>query len=597
MKNARILIVVVLTAIVVAYTVPDIVLPWFPWANYGMTVSLTGERTATVRSVDPNGPAAKAGIHGGDTIDLTAMSLADRVAARRPYNAARAGARATFEIVRGRRLEPVTLAAVPHPRTLADNIADLLQVSSQAAFPIIAAILVLLRPNALTWAFFLYGLTTSVGALISVVYVPLPIAMLELAWNGVAGDAGAVAIIGTAAFIVFALRFPSNVIHGWKARAERIVLFLSVPALMASIYVNIGSWWFAPGSFALAKVLAWVVVAGACFGALAFIATVVSATPQERPRVMWVVIGFIIGYGGFRIGQLLHYVLYNDPIWLNDALFTLNVLVPITVTYAILKHRVIDVRFFLNRALVYGILTTVGVGLLALLDWAVAMRLATFGIIVEAAGALALGIAIQKLHGNIDALVDRYVFRSMHEAEKHLQRVADAMMYAPSLAAVDALLVAESAHALALSSAAVFRRTARSFERESAVGWSDLEARELGLDDPLVLDLQAQRAGIRGGRFLTERSDLPLGAAAPALAVPICVREQMTGFVLFGAHLNASDIDPNEEQILSDFVKRAATAYDHVWSVERAAENDRMRIELDFVRGVLKGVPSLETPS
>jgi hypothetical protein len=276
------------------------------------------------------------------------------------------------------------------------------------------------------------------------------------------------------------------------------------------------------------------------------------------------------------------------PIWANNLLQMLNVLVPITVMYAILKHRVIDVRFFLNRALVYGILTTIGVGLLVLLDWAVAKRLESFGIIVEVAGALVLGVGIQRLHGFVDALVDRYVFRSVHEAEKHLERVADAMVYAESLGAIDKLLVEESTRALRLQSAAVFRRDGGAFAREAAVGWRDGTTTNIAADDPLALDLQAQKHGVGAGPFLANRRDFPPDNAAPAFAAPICIRERMIGFALFGAHLNASDIDPNEQQILERFVARAAIAYDHVWSLERAAENARMRIELDFLRDLVQ---------
>jgi hypothetical protein len=574
----------VLAAIAIAYSAPDLALPWHPWANYGMEFAATGDRTAEIRSVSPGGPAARAGIRAGDTVDLAAMSFADRRSRSVPYNAELAGARATFQIAHGKSNRAVTLVAVPYPRTLADNVADVLQVFSECAFPVLAAFLLLLRPGILTWAFFIYALSTAGGAILLDTYVPTAVQLLEDAW------VSAVDVAGVAAFIIFALRFPSNVTRGWKASAERLVLYIAIPLLMINLYASLGGAWLAPGTFAAGNAATFTINAGYVIGAAAFIATLLQATAQERPRVIWVILGFLIGYGGFRILLLIHY-LTVVPIWLNDALLTLNVFVPITVMYAILKHRVIDVRFFLNRALVYGILTTIGIGLLALLDWAVARRLESFGLVVEAAGALLLGVGIQRLHSFVDAVVDRYVFRSVHEAEKHLARVAEAMMYAQSLPALDKLLVEESARALRLRSAAVFRREDRAFRREAAVGWSGVESEAFGIDDPLVLDLQAQKTGVARSPFLASRDDLPQGAAAPAFAVPIRIREQMTGFALFGAHVNASDIDPNEQQILQTFIARATIAYDHVSNLERAADNERMRIELDFLRGLVKPLP------
>ncbi len=578
----RTVVVIALTAIALAYTAPDLLLPWHPWANYGMTDTPATPTTAVVTTVTLGGPAESAGIHVGDTIDLAAMPFEDRRSVFTSYNVERPGTRATFEIVRGRTLHSVTLVAGPHARTLADNITDVAQILTLCAFPIIAMFLLLARPGILTWAFFIYALAVANGSTLEQSYMPTSLQLLSYAWSA------AFQIAGLAAFIIFALRFPSNSVAGWKRTVERVVLYVAVPLLAANLYWGVGEEFLAPGAITVGIVVNWFVGLGYLVGAAAFVATLVQATPQERPRVVWVIFGFLVGYAGLGVYNALYADGIALPIWLTNSLQTLNVLVPITVMYAILKHRVIDIRFFLNRALVYGILTTTGIGLLVLLDWAVAKRLESFGIVVEVAGALVLGVGIQHLHRFVDALVDRYVFRSVHEAEKHLERVSAAMMYSESLAGIDKMLVTESSRALQLRSTAVFRRaTDQSFRREAAVGWDDA-AGVLPADDPIALDLQAQKRGISGGPFLTGHPAFPTGAAAPAFAVPLCIRESVIGFALFGAHVNASDIDPNEQDILERFVARATMAYDHVSSVERAAENARMRIELDFLRGLVR---------
>jgi len=579
----RAVVVVALAAISLVYTAPDLILPWHPWGNFGMTEAVTSRTEATIASVDPGGPAARAGIRVGDKIDLAAMPLDDRRSVYTSYNTERPARRATFQFVRGIGLQAVTLVSVRHLRTLADNVTDVIQLLTLISFPILAGALLLLRPAALTWAFFIYALDVSNGSTLSQSYSPTWLQVLEYAWSSAFG------VAGLAAFIIFALRFPSNVVTGWKRTVERAVLFAAPLLVLSNLYWGLGLVFLLPHALAVSSVADAFVLLGYCVGAGAFIATLVQATPQERPRIVWVIFGFLVGYGAFASFNAFFGYTGTSPIWLTNTLQIFDVLIPITVTYAILKHRVIDIRFFLNRALVYGILTSIGVGLLVLLDWAVARRLESFGLVIEVAGALALGVGIQHLHGFVDSLVDRFVFRSVHEAERHLERVGEAMMYAESLASLDKLLVEESTRALRLGSAAVFRRDgAGAFAQAAAIGWSGVGRDAIPADDPLVLDLQAQKRGIAGGPFLAGRDDFPQGAAAPAFAVPIRIREQMIGFVLFGAHVNASDIDPNEQRILEEFVGRARIAYDHVSNIERAAENARMRIELDFLRGLVQ---------
>src|SRR5207244_8027041 len=100
--------------------------------------------------------------------------------------------------------------------------------------------------------------------------------------------------------------------------------------------------------------------------------------------------------------------------------------IPFGYAYAILRHRLIDIGFVLNRALVYGLLTSVIVGILA-----IAESLVTFAavgksasITVELAVAVALGLSFNFLHKKVEVFVDRVFFRQKHQAEAALHRLA-----------------------------------------------------------------------------------------------------------------------------------------------------------------------------
>jgi signal transduction histidine kinase len=84
----------------------------------------------------------------------------------------------------------------------------------------------------------------------------------------------------------------------------------------------------------------------------------------ERLQTKWVVFGTTIGVGGYMITRLLTLFL-RDPtgrdLPLNLALFTIStffmLLLPISISIAVLRYRLWDINPIINRALVYGALS------------------------------------------------------------------------------------------------------------------------------------------------------------------------------------------------------------------------------------------------
>jgi signal transduction histidine kinase len=84
----------------------------------------------------------------------------------------------------------------------------------------------------------------------------------------------------------------------------------------------------------------------------------------ERLQTKWVVFGIAIGVGGFIITRLLT-MLLSDPnghdLLINLALFALStlfmLLLPISISIAVLRYRLWDINPIINRTLVYGALS------------------------------------------------------------------------------------------------------------------------------------------------------------------------------------------------------------------------------------------------
>jgi hypothetical protein len=569
----RIAVVCTLALFVGALTLPDSILPWHPFATFGFETDAGGR----VQDVTPGSAAERAGIHAGDRIDVGAADLSVRRAICVSFMAAPAGAVRTFPIIdpRGRRHD-VTLTAEVRARSLADNVADVVQNASFLVFLIAGSALVLLRPSGLTWAFFWYALATCGGSVLVGAEAPLPIAIPNIALSFLEG-------LAWLPFVIFALRFPTNVVTGWRAIMQRTLLaslFVLVPLYLyegmcsliaAPYYPVIGTiiFQYSPGF-------------GFVLGTVIFAITYAGAAAADRPRLRWVIAGFLFGYGGLVIQNVLSATgLATWPIWLTDLVQTLDVAVPLSVGYAIFKHRVIDVQFYLNRALVYGLLTTAVIVVVALLHWIVSKQLEEFhfGILIEVLGVLAVGVSLQKLHGLLDRLVDRFVFRSVHDAEQHLNKIAASLMYAQGIESLDRMICVEPLRALHLAGGAVYRSGDGSsrYDRQETSGVY-AGAPSVERDDPFVLEMFASKAPVD---------------TADSIAFPFLIRDEVVGFALYGPHTNGSSIDPNEREIVERFVTRATSAYDHFTSKSRAVEIARLRTENE----TLKSLVSIREPS
>ncbi len=94
--------------------------------------------------------------------------------------------------------------------------------------------------------------------------------------------------------------------------------------------------------------------------------------------------------------------------------------------YAILRHRVVDVKVVVSRTLVYAMTTSLVLGLFALFESLIERT--TLGhrasLMLELAVPLGLGVSLSTVHRRIDTLVDRVIFRRQYREEMALRRFA-----------------------------------------------------------------------------------------------------------------------------------------------------------------------------
>ncbi|HKW44789.1 MAG TPA: hypothetical protein VJN22_03970, partial [Candidatus Eremiobacteraceae bacterium] len=272
--------------------------------------------------------------------------------------------------------------------------------------------------------------------------------------------------------------------------------------------------------------------------------------------------------------EIAGWVPFHVPYWLTGSLLCLNLLVPITIAYAVIHYHVIDVTFFISRAVVYAVLTALLVAVFALIDYEIGQQLGGLKVAIQVVASIGFAFWLTAIHNRINVFVDKLLFKRRYEAERQLARIARALPHAQSPETVDRMLVDEPVAALDLASAALFRTD----DGGRAVltrhlGWPETCPSALEADDSLVLQLTADQTPLNLREVRWHRVDLPTATARPLLALPVTLRRRLAAFVLYSGHVGGEALDPTEQRIVSALAVGASAAYDHL-----EAENLRKRV-------------------
>jgi len=158
------------------------------------------------------------------------------------------------------------------------------------------------------------------------------------------------------------------------------------------------------------------------------------STYRERQQTKWVVFGFSTGILGFLLVLILGQV-FLSPVQRQSSVGTTLVsgtifygfllLIPISIAIAILRSRLYDIDVVINKALVYGLLTTllaaVYAGLIIGLESLVGLfsRQSAQPLVIVVS-TLAIAALFQPLRRRIQNLIDRRFYRRKYDAAKTL---------------------------------------------------------------------------------------------------------------------------------------------------------------------------------
>lgn len=217
---------------------------------------------------------------------------------------------------------------------------------------------------------------------------------------------------------------------------------------------------------------------------------------------------------------------------------TLTVVMPITLMYAILRRHVIDVRFAISRTVVYGVVTTLIVGVIGIVDFLTSQYLngLRIALAIDALVTIALGLALHRMYGAIENVVDFLIYRRKHEAESYLKRLAQTLLRAEREETIDRAVVDHPYERLELAMSALLRANGDRYSTVSARGWNGA-APSFEREHDVVRFLATERHRLEL-RDLRERVKVEIAepGVMPAVAVPIFEGDDLRGFALYGLH-------------------------------------------------------------
>jgi hypothetical protein len=312
-----------------------------------------------------------------------------------------------------------------------------------------------------------------------------------------------------------------------------------------------------------------------------------SSDVQQRYAIMLLGIGLILISQGL---QTTFFFLIPASggvsptgLWIDISNWLAGVIAPSLLAYAVLRHRVFDLGFAVNRTLIFSIVSAVLLLAFGLAEWVVNERLGIAALrdnpLVAAAIALVLFLTFHNIHGAVERVVESVFFRSWREKEAALKRF---MREAGFVLKGDVLQRDFIAAIQKFTEGA----QAALYQRDEDGGYVRVEGEVSGApatidaDDPAVVALRADQARVE---IVETRSALPA-----VLALPMTIRHEIDGFVLLAAKPSGLAYRPDEKDELAKASEAVGDDL-HALKVEQLqrgianleARNDELRAALN----------------
>jgi hypothetical protein len=229
----------------------------------------------------------------------------------------------------------------------------------------------------------------------------------------------------------------------------------------------------------------------------------------------------------------------------NIGLFYFNtvmqgLIAPGLLAYAVLRHKLFDLGFAVNRTLVFGAIGGLLLVSFALIEWAIkqAIPKVWYGgsVYISALIAVGLYLTFNRIHHRVEHAIERLFFHKWQLNETALKRFVAAAAHVERPEALAGQFESELTRFSGGADATLYARTA-------AGHYANATGETIDADDPALSAMRAEQGPVVPSEV---RSLLPA-----ALALPMMHQAALAGFVLLGEKPTGEDYRPDEIEILS----------------------------------------------
>jgi PAS domain S-box-containing protein len=377
--------------------------------------------------------------------------------------------------------------------------------------------------------------------------------------------------MAASALIHLAMNFPQQMHFVERHPAMRYVSWVFALAFAALVTREIVS-----PSAPLAYIATW--QASYAYMAVAiifFFATLIwrilhSASPIVRQQSRVIIFGAVLAFAPMMIFYLLPTAFSSKPPEFDASVyFPLLIILPLSITYAILRYRLLDVDRLLANILTYTVTSAAALalfyGLVTVVSLALNTTVRSDNPLIVAAYLLVLVLGLSPLLRLVRRGIDRFFYRSPADYRRVLNELSNSLVVTPNLERTLQLLSAQLRDALAPEEFIIYL-----YDDEHALyiphTRSEHAFPDLTADDPLVNTIRASTAPL----WFPADSDIPTELQTGSFNELCCTafialryEGSLTGFLALGPRRSGEPYTSEDLDFLNTVAGQSALALEN----------------------------------
>ena len=274
---------------------------------------------------------------------------------------------------------------------------------------------------------------------------------------------------------------------------------------------------------------------------------------RTRQQMKVVLIGCLAALVPFLILYIIPQAIWRQSILPHGFGILLVVFIPLSMSYAVVTQKLMDIDVVIRRGMIYGLITTAMAAILSVGIFSVVALQKSIGVPQEIILALALGGVAAALFGpitrGVETLVDKFFYKDRYDYRQIIQSLSTSLNSLKDFADISRLIVGTAVHTLNLAGGCLFVKAQSSSFEVSAAQGTFIDA-----------DKQKNLATLISQR--SDRTEFPNSASTidseVAFLIPLVAGEKEVGILCLSQKVSRQNFSSNDIYLLQGLASVAA---------------------------------------